>query len=68
MNEIPKSCTTCQHRIGKGIFAKCADSGFYISVNRQFPSVVDCDVNYSRWVKRLSIKERFLFWLKGEIK
>lgn len=67
MTEIPKSCTTCQHREGKGGFSRCTATGFYAGVTRQFPEE-GCDVNYSGWSKRLSIKERFLFWLKGEIK
>ena len=67
MNEIPKSCTTCQHREGKGMFSRCMATGFYVVVARQFPET-GCDENYSAWSKRLSIKERFLFWLKGGIK
>ena len=66
MTEIPKSCTTCQHRYGKGQFARCSATGFYIEVTRKFPET-GCDGNYSAWSKRLSVKERFLFWLKGEI-
>ena len=66
MTEVPKSCTTCQHMYSKGRFARCNVTGFYVGITRRYPDT-GCDENYSAWVKRLSIKERFLFWLKGEI-
>ena len=63
--QVPKSCTTCQHLVGGGgQFSKCSATGYYASVTRRFP-VTGCDKNFSMWEKRLSVKEKFLFWLKG---
>lgn len=49
------------------MFSRCTAIGFYAEVVRQFPEI-GCDENYSAWSKRLSVTERFLFWLKGEVK
>ena len=48
MTEIPKSCTTCQHREGRGKFSKCTATGYYAQVSRAHP-VFGCDKNFSMW-------------------
>lgn len=62
---VPKSCKTCQHRSGSGEFARCTATGFYAAVQRRHSASGGCDENFSGWDKRLSVKEKFLFWLKG---
>lgn len=48
----PKSCSTCEHRS----FGKCMLSGFYLTVERQFPT--ECGRDFQGWVKRRSLIQR----------
>lgn len=64
MTNTPKSCSTCEHRIGSSMhFAKCGASGYYCSTERKYPSV--CGKDFEAWEPRLSVTQRFVFWIKG---
>lgn len=52
----PKSCSTCEHRSGTMYFGKCMLSGFYLTVERQYPTV--CGKDFQGWVKRRSLVQR----------
>ena len=63
---IPKSCSTCEHRQGVGMFAKCTLSGCYAQVERKHPT--RCGLDYAGWAKRLSLFERIVFYFTGREK
>lgn len=60
MINIPKACSTCEH---KG-FASCNKTGFYLSTQRKYPSI-ECDREFSGWVPRMGVWQRIVFWWKG---
>ena len=64
MNDIPKSCSTCEHRSGLSLeLSKCMASGVYCTTERKYPTV--CGVGFDAWQRRLSVTERVVLWFKG---
>lgn len=59
----PKTCSTCAHRVGPVEHGKCAVSGFYIMVERRFPT--QCNVDFDKWVPRQGIGTRIIQFFKG---
>ena len=57
-----KSCSTCEHRIGRGRFASCMASGFYCAVERKMPSVCG---DYRAWIPRRGLVERIRAYFMG---
>lgn len=60
MSEVAKSCSTCEHRIGTGEFAKCSFAGSYCSIVKSHG--LGCGKNYEGWVKRRGIFKRIIAW------
>lgn len=60
---MTKNCSTCQHRQGRGEFAKCYSSGYYISAERLYNK--KCDVSFSQWSPRDGIFRRLYVWVFG---
>jgi len=60
---IPKTCATCAHRVGKNIGGKCALSGQWITMEREYQ--FRCDRDFSGWAPRLGFRDRVIFWWKG---
>lgn len=57
--EIPKSCSTCEHRDGH----KCNLSGFNLTTERKYPTT--CGEDFRGWRPRMGIKDRIIFWFHG---
>ena len=63
MGDSPKSCSTCEHRLGRGSFARCQLSGIYTMVERQYPT--RCGRDFLGWVPRLGVLQRIARFFKG---
>lgn len=61
MREIPKSCSTCEHR--NGAFRRCALSGYFCEVERRY--LTRCGKDFEGWKQRLGFFERVKFLLFG---
>lgn len=59
MSNIPKSCSTCEHRS----WNRCMYSGFYCEVERRYPCA--CGRDFRAWQPRLGIMQRVVFWIRG---
>jgi hypothetical protein len=60
MSDIPKSCSTCEHRSG----ARCGLSGNFREIERKYPDA--CGRDFAGWVLRIGFFRRVKFLLLGE--
>lgn len=60
VDRTPRTCATCAHRIGGFGNGKCAFSGYYLEVERKYPTI--CGRNFEGWKKRQGIFVRIRDW------
>ena len=58
----PRTCATCAHRQGWTFeFGTCGLSGYYLSTERQFPTV--CGEDFKGWRQREPLLRRVQAWI-----
>ena len=60
---VPKTCSTCAHRVGSFSFGTCAASGYYVTVERKHPTV--CGEDFNAWKPRQGIVTRIVQFFVG---
>jgi hypothetical protein len=60
---VPRTCSTCAHRVGSFAWGRCAASGMYIEVERKHPMV--CGRKFETWSPRQGLLTRIRQFFVG---
>lgn len=58
----PKTCSTCAHRLGGGVYARCRYTGYFVNMSRHYHL---CPPDYSVWQPRQGLPVRIWQFFAG---